>query len=228
MGFHRAEAPEKHLAGAALTSDMAGIGMNFAAPPNPEARIEETLLAAAWAGMQEHDLRVLSLLARWLEVHHRYVHTERLARALRAEREARVRAWWAAVGCQASLERRWARLASLYQGPPLDLLPVGTDFQLARRGPDPRFEGGPLRVPAGTLRSREGDVMTPAALAAQHRGYRNRVQMGPSWRAEVWTLLEQHPDLTTAQLARRAGCAFSTAWEVAQDFAALRSPARAR
>jgi hypothetical protein len=45
--------------------------------------------------------------------------------------------------------------------------------------------------------------------------------MGPSWRADVWTVLESEQNLSTAELARRVGCSFATAWQVAQDFKLL-------
>jgi len=35
---------------------------------------------------------------------------------------------------------------------------------------------------------------------------RNRVLGGPSWRADVWTVLEGDPDVNVAEAARRAGC----------------------
>ena len=114
-----------------------------------------------------------------------------------------------------------------YTGAPVELLSVGTDFQIARRGEDERFVGSALRVPAGTLRDRPADVLSPEALVRQHPGYANRVRMGPSWRADVWTVLEQAPDLSIAEVARRSHCSFATAWQVAQDFALLRSAAAA-
>ena len=46
--------------------------------------------------------------------------------------------------------------------------------------------------------------------------------MGSNWRADVWTVLEQEPNITAAKAARRAGCSFATAWQVVQDFNLLR------
>jgi hypothetical protein len=74
---------------------------------------------------------------------------------------------------------------------------------------DERFAGTSL--PAGTLRDRTADVLTPEELASLHPGYRNRVLMGPTWRADVWTVLEGAPSLTPAEAAREAGCGFATA-----------------
>ncbi len=45
-----------------LTARMAGIGMNFAAKPRPDADFEATLVHASSLGMDDGDLRVLSVL----------------------------------------------------------------------------------------------------------------------------------------------------------------------
>ena len=222
MGFRRSSRVGEGALPGALTGQMVGIGMNFGAMPIRDADIEETLLLASEVGMIEGDLRVLTVLVLWLDVHQARVNVDRLVRAVRDHPEVRVRAFWAAVGGWLRKDRRFSRLSSIYQGPRLDLLPVGTDFQIARRGEDERFAETCLQIPAGTLRRREGDIMTPDQLARRHAGYRNRVRMGPTWRADVWTALEAEPDLTAAQAARQVGCAFATAWAVKQDFELIR------
>ncbi len=96
------------------------------------------------------------------------------------------------------------------------------EFQLKRRGEDERFVGSKLRVPRGTLHDRLEDVVSPKVLLRRHAGYRNRVLMGPTWRADVWTVLEQAPDLSIADVARRVACSFATAWQTVQSFQLLR------
>jgi hypothetical protein len=208
---------------AALTRNMTGIGMNFAAEPNVEAPIEETLVHASSLGMDDHDLRVLAVLTTWLRVHHAHVNADRLVRCVSEHPSERVRAYWSFLASWLGRDRRFARLAKLYEGGELDLLPVGTPFQIARRGEDERFANSVLRVPAGALRDRDADVLRPEALVRRHAGYRNRVRMGPTWRADVWTVLDHTPDISVAEAARRTGCSFATAWEVAQDYALLRT-----
>jgi hypothetical protein len=208
-----------------LVARMVGIGMNFAARPLLDADIEGTLVLASALGMDEGDLRVLSVLTTWLGIHHPHVNAERLLRLVVAQPSARVRAYWSAVAAWLAKDRRFARLASIYEGAPVDLLPVGTDFQMARRGEDPRFVGSRLRAPHGTLRDRADDVLSPEALVRRHAGYRNRVIMGPTWRADVWTVLEKAPELSVAEVARRVSCSFATAWQAARDFELLRRAA---
>lgn len=230
MAFSRKVLPPEPPSPAKLTRQMVGIGMNFAARPSSNPNIENTLIFASELGMLDGDLRVLGVLVQWLNLHRAHINADRLARALAGHGEGRVRAFWAAVGSWLEKDRRFGRLEDLYDGRPVDLLAVGTDFQIERRGADERFEGSCLRVPAGTLRQREGDVLSPRDLARKHAGYRNRVHMGPGWRADVWTALEAKPGQTAAEAARRAYCAFGTAWQVKRDFELLqeagRKPAR--
>lgn len=221
MAFSRRLALRERPDDDALTHDMVGIGMNFAAEPNGVAPIEETLVHASSLGMDDGDLRVLSVLTTWLGAHAAHTNADRLVRCVSEHPSARVRAYWAAVAHWLGKDRRFARLAKLHAGPAVDLLPVGTEFQIARRGEDERFARSVLRVPAGSLRDRSADVLSPESLVRRHAGYRNRVRMGPTWRADVWTVLERDPDLSVAEVARRAGCSFAAAWQVVQDFTLL-------
>ncbi len=219
MGYKRAIAPSDILQADALTSAMAGIGVAFAAEPNHAANIEDTLYFASLEGMDRDDLRTLSVLTMWLSVYSRWINADRLVRVLQSQEcSERVRCFWTAFSRWMEKDRRFARLAAFYKGPRLDLLAAGMDFLVRRFGEDPRFQHGPLRVPANTLRIRESDVLTPAELARHHRVFKARVMMGPSYRADLWASLEQDPSLSVAEIARRGHASFATAWQVKQDF----------
>lgn len=226
MAYKRQLAPDALLAGAELTAALAGIGMNFAIAPWPEPNVEDALMAASEEGMEQDDLRVLGMLVTWLGVHHAAVNADWLVRAVRANPSPRVKAFWAAMAAWLSKDRRLSRLAQLSAGPPLDLLRSGNDYQIQRKGEDTRFQGGPLRVPAGVLRDRASDVLPPAELARISRTYRNRILMGPTYRADMWTALERDPSLTPAELARRAHGSFATAWEVKRNWELLEGSGR--
>jgi hypothetical protein len=202
-----------------LDAQMAGIGLNFVVEPTLDADIEQTLLAAARLGMEGEDLRVLGALVLWWPEHHTYVHADRLIQLVLEHRAPRLDALWSALAQLTAQDRRFARLQALASAEqPIELLPVGNAFQLTRRGADVRFAQSALSVPAGTLRERAGDILSREALVRQHPGYKNRVQFGPTWRADLWTALTRQPTLTTAQAARAVGCAFSTAWPIVRDF----------
>jgi hypothetical protein len=226
MAFNRATSPDAMPAAGELAARMVGIGMNFAGKAASDADIESTLLHASVLGMDEGDLRVLAVLTRWLGMHHAHVNADRLVRIVGAHPSQRVRAYWAAVATWLKKDRRLGRLATAYEGAPSDLLPTGTAFQLQRRGEDERFTGSKLRVPKGTLRDRHEDVLSPSTLIRRHVGYRNRVLMGPSFRADVWTALEHAPEMSVADIARKASCSFATAWQAAQDFRLLRAASK--
>jgi hypothetical protein len=78
-----------------------------------------------------------------------------------------------------------------------------------------------MRVPAGALRERPGDVLEPTALAKWHSGYRHRIMLGPSYRADMWAIAEREPEASASALARRSYGSFATAWQVRQDLAVL-------
>ena len=65
---------------------MAGIGMNFAAIQQRDADLEATLVDASQLGMDDDDLRVLSVLTTWLGVHHVVVDVGRLVQLVGRER----------------------------------------------------------------------------------------------------------------------------------------------
>ncbi len=222
MGFRRLRQPAAALEGPALTSALVGIGMALAAEPMANPNLEDTLLAASIEGLERDDLRVLALLMTWLEVHAAWVNVDRLTSLVRAQSRERVRAFWSAVALWQGRDRRFARLARTYDGPRLDLMVAGAEFHLRRKGEDPRFVGGPLRVPGGILRDRKGDVLTPIELARLHGGYRRRILLGPSYRADMWAELDREPGLSAAELARRAYGSFATAWHVKRDWDVLK------
>lgn len=214
------------LEGDALTSACAGIGMVFAAKPTRDANIEDSLIAASIEGMDRDDLRLLAVLVTWLWVHHERVNADRLVRAVHEIESPRVRVFWAAIAAWLERDRRFAKLAARIEAGRTDLLASGTEFQVRRRGEDVRFAGGPLRVPAGVLRERDADVMTPAEVAKVHRAYRWRVIIGPSYRADLWATNEADPNASAAELARKTYASCASAWQVKRDSTFLTDSAR--
>lgn len=227
MVFSRALIPVQAPGQDALTSAMVGIGMRFAGAAAGEPNVEDTVFFASAQAMDGDDLRVAAMLVSWFGVHHAWVNADRIIRLVLARGSERVRAWWAALARWQEKDRRYARLATGYHGPHLDLLATGTEFQLRRHGEDPRFAGSCLRVPANVLRDRPGDVASPEDLAMRHRAYHYRVMMGASYRADCWAALEAEPGLSAAELARRTYASFATAWHVKRDFA-IAGPLRRR
>jgi hypothetical protein len=218
MSFSRTVTPTVSATGELLTSYMTGIGMNFPGSPLNDANIEDTLLFASVEGVEKGDLRVAATLVNWFGIHASWVNADRLTRLITGQESPRLQAFWSALAQGQSADRRFVRLASLYIGQRMDLIDVGTEFQVARHGEDPRFEGTPVRVASNVLRLRTRDILSPTELAKRHHAYRYRVIMGPSYRADMWAALEEDPTLSVASLARKAYGSFATAWHVRRDF----------
>ena len=220
MGYSRSLLPNPIPTGEVLDAMLAGIGCGVSAIPMRNANIEDTLLGAVVSGMEGDDLRHLGLAVQWIALHARVMNVDRLVRAIPLLPGERSRACWRAIAGWHQADRRWQRLASRQES--IGLLRVGNEFQMERRGPDARFVGTGLLVPAGILRERTSDVLVPAALAQWHLGYRHRIMLGPSYRADMWAIAEQEPETSASALARRAYGSFATAWQVRQDLALLR------
>lgn len=201
-----------------LTRDLIGIGVQLGGAGDPAAFIEETLVHGVSEGMDAQDLRLLSLIVTWLDIHSDYIHADRLIRCVREHNSVRVKAFWRAFAEWKQRDRRFRVLRELYDGPRVDILPVGTDFQIERHGEDARFQSTIMRTPSNLLRDRPADVLTPQELSRQHEGYRARVMFGPTWRADVWGVFKAEPLLSITQLAHKAKAAYATAWEVHRDF----------
>jgi hypothetical protein len=221
MPFKRGTQTSARPRGDALTQAMTSVGMNFASSAAVDADIEATIVAASEEGLEHDDLRTLAVLTTWLEVHAEAINADRLIKIVSTIESPRTRAFWSAFASRRRGDRRFHRLKGLYTGPRLDLLRVGTGFQLRRHGEDPRFADTALRVPANVLRDRPADVLDPGRLARTHTPYRLRLLLGPSYRADMWAALERDPTLSAAELARQADGSFATAWQVKAHWSLL-------
>lgn len=221
MGFKRILLPDEFVTGETLTLALISIGINLAGdPPKLDANIEDTLIAASIEGMERDDLRVLSLLVTWIEIHHSWINADRVT-ILAKKQSTRVKAFWCAIATFLQNDQRFKRLQKVYTEKKIDLLRVGNEFQMKRKGEDERFKNSVLKVPAGTLRNRKFDVLSPQELALKHQAYRYRILIGPSYRADMWALLETNPNLSPAELARLTYGSFATAWNVKHSFELL-------
>ena len=217
MSFNRVLVPPVIANDVDLTSAMTGIGMNFAAHPDWTVNIEDTLMQASQLAMINHDYRVFDVLVTWLETHAAWINVNRLTRlAWRAE--DRVKAFWTAFAKTRKKDRRFFRLMFLYMGPVVSLVEDSAEFNLKRYGEDPVFMGGPVRFHARMLRRRREDVLSPSQLAKRHKTFHCRVLMGPSYRADMWALLDRHPELNVSTLARKTYGSYATAWRVRREW----------
>ena len=218
MAFSRQVLP-RDLPHEDLVSSMVSIGINLGSTPSSQpANIEDVLFFASLGAIEGEDFRILSVLTTWLGVHHSIINVDRLKTLVSSNSNQKFKAYWASIGTWLNSDHRFSKIAQLYKGPKVELLSVGTDFQISRHGEDPRFSIGFLKVPANLLRDRKSDVLSPTQVAHQLRAYYNRVIIGPSYRADMWTAVEENPEISAANLARTAYGSFATAWRVKQEW----------
>lgn len=203
---------------------LAGIGCALSTTPINNADIEYTLYKASEEGITKLDFRILGLIVQWVDVHESYINQPRLLRFLLKTNsyQSRVFLFWKAIAQWRKSNRKWSNFIKKKNSIELlerfDLLPVGTDFQIQRKGEDHRFINTILRIPMGLLRIRDGDILEKEQMVQIHKTYENRVRFGVCLRADLWSFLEQDDQISPSQLAKFVGCAFSSAWEVKQDY----------
>lgn len=218
MSYTRKILPSKFAEKDKLSQDMAGIGFLITAIESKNPNIEDTLIATSLEGLKG-DYRSLSLLINWLEIHQDVINADRLIKMIYFLRKnERFLCFWSACAKNILVHSRFKKLKKIYKGTRIDLLNVGTEFQLSRFGEDPRFQKSCIRIPANVLRNRPRDILPPARLAKLHTAYRYRVIIGPSYRADQWALLEQSKARTATELAQLSYSSFGCAWQAKQDF----------
>jgi hypothetical protein len=221
MTYKRIVVPDNFSTGAKLNRELIGIGMSFAGERQHNPNIEDTLIAASITAINDCDYRLLSVLTYWISIHSPWINVDRLYRILKTIKSEKILCYWSAIGIWLSSDRRFLKFKKLYEGKNIDLLEIGTDFQISRHGEDERFTGSKLRVPANLLRARTSDVLQPAQLSRVHDIYRYRILHGPTYRADMWAIIELFPELSAADLARKTYGSFATAWKVKHDWAIL-------
>jgi hypothetical protein len=217
MAFRKNIQPVAQPSFARHTCDMAGIGMPFNAQPNYEANIEDTIYFASMDGMEHDQMRTLAVMTHWFHFYSRLVNVDRLTRLVMCSESERVKAYWTGVAIWKRVDPRFRNLVRLYQGPRIDLT-GGMDFYVMRDGEDGRFKDGPLRVGSRNLRQRDIDVIPIEFMKDHNRFIYYRLMIGPVYRADMWAMLDLHPELTTSELARRTYGSFSTAWSAHRDW----------
>jgi len=225
MTFKRIFVPCHFSSGSNLTKALIGIGMCFAGDGKKNPNIEDTLVAASISAINNSDFRILSVLTNWIGVHFTRINVDRLFRVLKTISEDKVLCYWSAVSYWLAQDRRFIRLQKLYDGKILDLLETGSDFQISRYGEDKRFVGSKLRVPSNLLTIKKSDILQPSQLSKLHDAYKYRIIQGPTYRADMWALLDHFPEISIAELARQTYGSFATAWKVKHDWNILNNAA---
>lgn len=227
MTFKRILYPTHYSIEEKLTSDLVGIGFRLAARrPDLEPNIEDTLIAASLEGIRKSDFRLISLLVDWIQIHSSRINVDRLSKIAAVVQDDLVKAFWTGIGHWLSTDPRMLKLAKISSKPRRKLFGEAGDYRVSRFGEDDRFKGSAIIIPAGSLRSRPDDILSPSELAHQHSTYRWRILIGPTYRADMWALLEAEGNMRCMEIARRSYGSWPTAFAVMRDWALLHPDAR--
>lgn len=192
---------------------------------HPDADIERTLIDAL--AELPSDRRLASLLFTWVKVHGAHVIVEKLRKLAGSARmlPGSPTIWLSALAAFAieNGDRKWSAL--LVKPPmPLFLYPVEfTRSAIALKGAIPWLESAGFLLPAGSLRIREDDVLSPAELIRRNRQYRNRYLYGASWRADIITAIEEGHSRPAA-IVRRVGCSYEPAHRIFNEYMLATAP----
>ncbi|MBI4404368.1 MAG: hypothetical protein HY537_09420 [Deltaproteobacteria bacterium] len=224
MSFKRKILPDVFPEKDELTRQLVSIGFLFASDKNQdEPNIENVLVAASIEGLKG-DLRTLSLLVDWVPIHLKQTNIDRLTSILVELGDKKLKAFWSALAKWQEKDPRMTKLQRIYRGPRVALLEEDEmSFFLKRDGEDNRFRGSKFLVPAKVLRHRESDIASPGWVAKNHKAYKYRIIIGPTYRADMWALLEREPNLGPSEVARRCYGSFGTAWDVKKDWMLIQS-----
>ncbi len=222
MGFKRSSALDIYPHGSHLTKMLLGIGFKMGGVAEKNPNIEDTLIAASIEGMAG-DFRILGLLTDWFSIHYERVNVDRLVRAIKKEKNPRVKAYFSAVGNFLKKDSRFKKLVKVYRGEIIHLqLGPNPHFLVRRNGEDERFIDSKLLVANGVLRKGLDDILSPSELAKNHSDYYFRVLVGPSYRADMVSALKQNQSMTASELAKTTYGSFATAWGVMKDMSILK------
>lgn len=189
-----------------------------------ESDIEHTLLLACQEA--QADFRLLGIVLAWIEVHGRYVITEKVAK-LRIKFEATNGPVSALdlVAAHAVICSQWKWRKLIESSPKKPVFPVdreSTEGMLKLKGADPDYRTFGLCVPSGFPRVRISDVLTCEELAAKNVQYRNRLIYGANWRADIITAIDLGVDSPT-KIAALVGCSYEPAQRISKEYILARA-----
>ena len=221
--------------GKSLDSDLRAIGFNLSvkkASINPN--IELSLISASIEAINLKDNRIAGLLVDWITIHYLRINVDRLTKfvfSLDDSEYTFVKIFWQANAQRLyAKDQRFKRL-SLYTGKRIDFadrfIKKGqkkvSKILIKIKGEDKRFKKTCIRVPNGYFSKRENQIFPATAIAKNHASYRYRVMMGPSYRADLWALLDSEPNLSAYALGKKAHCSYRTAYIAKKDYELLNS-----
>ena len=220
--------------GKSLDSDLQAIGFNINCKKksiNPN--IEASIISASVEAVNNKDNRIGGLLVDWITVHYLRMNVDRLTKFvfnLSNSEYKFVKIFWCANAQRLFVkDQRFKRLSGLYKGRRINFADCfskngkqkATKMLIEIKGEDERFKRTCIRVPEGYFSERPNQIFPVSVIAKNHLPYRYRVMMGPSYRADLWALLDNDPSISAYALGKKAHCSYRAAYIAKKDYKLL-------
>ena len=218
MSFKR-NSWEDLITGNTLTESMVGIGMLFGGGARNDPNIENTIFSAVYHGIHNQDFRVLSMATLWLEKHTFILNASRLVKLINKHEEQDLFfRYWVAFSQWYNADCRFNSLRKKISEDSKRGISSGAEFLAKRNGIDLRFKNTCLIVPNKMLEKKDWLILSPKKMTEHHSDYRWRLIIGPSYRADMWSLLTQDHSLKPSDLAKKTYGSYATAHRVKKEF----------
>lgn len=166
------------------------------------------------------DTRLFSLLCSWILVHGDYVIIEKLMKLQRKNHSP----WLVALAICAGNKgfHQWKKLIKK-QKEEYALVDISlAKSSISIKGEEPNFRKYGFWIPKGSIRIREGDVLTKERLVKKNLQYCNRLLFGSSWRADIITAIEKGIK-TPYQISKLLGCSYEPALRIFKEYNLVQS-----
>ena len=202
-----------------LTQSMIGIGMLFGGAGFKNPNIENTILSATHHGIINQDYRVLAMATLWLEKHLFILNASRLLKLIEGYKDnTEFYRFWVAVAQWHGTDSRFKSLREKISLKSKQEISKGARFLAKRNGFDSRFKNTCLIVPKKMLVKKDWLVLSPQKMINHHLDYRWRLIIGPTFRADMWSQLEQNHSLAAATIAKKSYGSYATAYRAKKEF----------
>ena len=208
--------------GKSLDSDLRAIGFNLSGKKKSiDPNIEASIISASIEAVNNKDNRIGGLLVDWITAHYLRMNVDRLTKfvfSLSDKEYKFVKIFWCANAQRLFIkDQRFKRLSELYEGRRIDFADrfirkgqkKATRMLIEIKGEDKRFKRTCIRVPKGYFSERPQQIFHVSIVAKNHLPYRYRVMMGPSYRADLWALLDSDPNISGLRLGKKGSLLLS-------------------
>ena len=220
--------------GSSLDNDLRAIGFNINCKKKSiDPNIEVSIVSASVEAVNNKDNRIGGLLVDWITAHYLRINADRLTKFVCRLSDSEykfVKIFWCANAQRLFMkDQRFKRLSELYKGRRINFADrflknrkqKTTKLLIEIKGEDERFKKTCIRVPKGYFSERPNQIFPVSVVAKNHLPFRYRVMMGPSYRADLWALLDNAPSISAYALGKKAHCSYRAAYIAKKDYELL-------